>query len=234
MATTTDRQSVTIKMPVVWLWLIVVVGAGLGCGAGFGVGPLVRWLIDLTGSAPAPLRIAAKLRTVWAVPVLTLVGTAAGLWLASVARQESPVVTIEADHVAVHKADSGLHLHLRHERIGAVFTDGRDLVVLDLGQAELARVPAGDLSTEQLAEACGRFGYPWRGTADPREAEFVPWVDGAPGLDEAGHALLRSRKRALADKRPGAAEEALDNLRAAGITVRDRQGVQQYRYTSPR
>ncbi|MYW02981.1 hypothetical protein GT354_32865 [Streptomyces sp. SID3343] len=221
-------------MPVVWLWLIVVVGAALGCGVGFGVGPLVRWLIDVTGSAPAPFRIAAKLRTVWAVPVLTLAGTAVGLWVASVAREESPVVTVEADHIAVRKADSGLHLHLVRDRIGALFTDGRDLVVLDRGEAELARVPASDLSNEQLAEACERFDYPWRGTADPREAEFTPWVDGVPDLDEAAHALLRARKHALTDKQSGAAAKALDDLRAAGLTVRDRKGGQQYRRSAPR
>jgi hypothetical protein len=145
-------------MPVVWLWLIRIGGAVLGCGAGFGVAPLVSWLMDLTGSAPGPLRLAAQLPTAWAVPVLTVVGAVAGVWVASIARKESPVVTVDGDHIAVHEGGSGLHL--RRDRVGVVFTDGRDLVVLDHGEGD--------------------------GTVDPREAEFVRWVDGSPDLDN-GH-----------------------------------------------
>ncbi|WP_441316566.1 CysS/YqeB C-terminal domain-containing protein [Gordonia paraffinivorans] len=40
---------------------------------------------------------------------------------------------------------------------------------------------------------------------------------------------MRARQRALADKRPGAAEDARDELRNLGIAVRDRHGAQQYR-----
>jgi hypothetical protein len=57
----------------------------------------------------------------------------------------------------------------------------------------------------------------------------VRWVDHSPDPYEAAHALLRSRQRALADKRSGAAEEALDALRTMRVTVRDRDGGQQYR-----
>ncbi|MFF5210576.1 hypothetical protein [Streptosporangium sp. NPDC000396] len=232
MGTTTDERAATVGMPAVWLWLIRIGGAVLGFGAGFAVAPLVRWLLDLTGSAPGPLRLAAQLPTVWAVPVLTVVGAGAGVWLASLARRQSPVVTVDGDHVAVHEGDFGLHL--RCDRVGAVFTDGRDLVVLDHSEGELARVRATDLPTERLREVFERFGYPWCGTADPREAEFARWVDGTPDLDEPTHALLRARKRALADKQVGAAENALDGLRAVGIAVRDRDGAQQYRCARPR
>ncbi|MEV4941515.1 CysS/YqeB C-terminal domain-containing protein [Streptomyces zaomyceticus] len=55
------------------------------------------------------------------------------------------------------------------------------------------------------------------------------WVDGTPALDESTHALLRKRRRAIADDRTGAAEEAREELRARGISVRDRGEAQQYR-----
>ncbi|MFE5324971.1 hypothetical protein ACFRCG_00935 [Embleya sp. NPDC056575] len=226
-ATAVDKQAVTIRMPQVWLWLIGVGAALLGFGAGFGVGPLARALLDLTGSAPAPLRLAARLPTVWAVPALTLLGAAIGAWMAAVAYRESPVVTVTADHIAIHVDGAGLQV--RRDRIDAVFTDGRDLVALDAAETELIRVRAGDLSAGHLRDAFARFDYPWRGTTDPREADFTPWVDGTPDLEETAHALLRARKRALTDKHPGAAEQALDDLRAGGLAVRDRKGVQQYR-----
>ncbi len=227
METTANSDAVTVRLPETWLWLVRIGGAALGFGAGFGVAPLVSWLLDLVGGAPGPLRLAAQLPTVWAVPLLTLVGAAAGAWAAAAWRKESPVVTVAGDHITVHEHGSGLHLD--HERIGEVFTDGRDLVVLDADGGELTRVKADELSTGRLRAAFEKFDLPWRGTADPREAEFVRWVDRSPDLDEPVHALLRARKRAMADKRSGAAEEALDGLRVMGVAVRDRDGGQQYR-----
>ncbi|ONI86663.1 hypothetical protein ALI22I_23815 [Saccharothrix sp. ALI-22-I] len=222
MGTTTDHDAVTVRMSAIWLWLLRAGGTALGCGAAFATAPLANWLLELTGSAPAPLRIAAQLPTAWAVPVLTLLGAATGTWLASTALRQSPVVTVHRDHIAVH--EDGSALHLRRDRTGAVFTDGRDLVVLDHDTDELARVRATDLPTGGLREAFVRFGYPWRGTADPHEAQFTRWVDGTPDLDEAAHTLLRVRHRALVDKKAGAAADALDGLRARGIAVRDRGG----------
>jgi hypothetical protein len=110
-----------------------------------------------------------------------------------------------------------------------VFVDGRELVVLDHAAGELARVRAADLPTGRLRPAFERFGYTWQGAADPRAAEFVRWIDGTPDVDPSIHALLRERKRAMDDKLPGAAEDALDELRARGVAVRDRGGVHQYR-----
>ena len=201
MGTTTDHDTATVTMPVIWLWLLRAGGAVLGCGAAFATAPLANWLLELTGSAPAPLRLAAQLPTAWAVPVLTLLGAATGTWLASTARRESPVVTVHHDHIAIYQ--DGTALHLRRDRTGAVFTDGRDLVVLDHDTGELVRVRATDLPTGRLREAFERFDYPWRGTTDPHEGEFTRWVDGTPDLDAATHTLLRARHRALTDKKTG-------------------------------
>lgn len=41
--------------------------------------------------------------------------------------------------------------------------------------------------------------------------------------------LLRTRQRALTDKRMGAADDARDELRSLGVVVRDRDHKQQYR-----
>ncbi|MFI1384153.1 hypothetical protein [Embleya sp. NPDC020886] len=229
--TTADDRTVTVRMPSVWLWLIGVGATLLGLGAGFAVAPFVDWLIDLVGSAPGPLRLAAKLPTRWAVPIGTVLGAGLGAWAAVAARQESPVLTVAADHLAIHRDGSGLHIP--RDRIATIFTDGRDLVALDPNKSELARVRASDLPTGHLRDAFARFDYPWRGSTDPREAEFSVWIDGTTDLDEAAHTLLRARKRALTDKRAGAAEDALDGLRRLGVAVRDRKGAQQYRPPRP-
>ncbi|MYS85524.1 YqeB family protein [Embleya scabrispora] len=229
--TTENERAVTVRMPSVWLWLIGVGTTLLGVGAGFAIAPFVDWSIDLVGSAPGPLRLAARLPTRWAVPTTTVLGAVLGAWMVVDARRESPVVTVAEDHLTIHRNGSGLHVG--RDRIHAVFTDGRDLVALDPSETELARVPATDLPVPHLRDAFAGFDYPWRGTTDPREAEFSTWVDGTPDLDEAAHTLLRTRKRALTDKRAGAAEEALDELRGLGVAVRDRKGAQQYRPRRP-
>jgi hypothetical protein len=163
------------------------------------------------------------------VPALTVVGALAGVYVAVLARRQSPILSVNGAHVAIEEGASVRQL--AREQIAAVFTDGRDLVVLDHMEGELARIRAADLPAGRLGGAFQRFGYPWHGTTDPREAEFVRWVDGSPDLDAKTHALLRTRMRALADKRVGAAEDALDELRARGVAVRDRGGAQQYRRT---
>ena len=72
-------------------------------------------------------------------------------------------------------------------------------------------------------------GIRWAGTTNPRDAEFVTWVDRSEELDEQTHALLRRRRRALADKRTGTAEELRDELLDLDVVVRDRGDSQQYR-----
>lgn len=223
----TTSRSVTVRVHTAWLWLAGIGCTAIGFGAGFAVAPLVDWLVGLTGGAPGPLRLAALLPTEWAIPVLTVVGAAAGAWVVTAWLKDSPVVTVDGDRIVVRQSGSGVHLS--REQINGVFRDGAELVVLDHGSGELIRTKAGDLSTDRLRAAIEGFGYVWLGTTDPREAEFVTWVDRSPDLDEKAHALFRARKRAMADKRPGAAEEALDGLRALGIAVRDRGQEQQYR-----
>src|SRR5699024_12397831 len=88
---------------------------------------------------------------------------------------------------------------------------------------------SSSLFAGRLHAAFEAFDYPWRGTADPHENEYAAWVAGTGPLDARAHDLLRARQRALRDAQPGAADHALDELRALGISVRDRRDGQQYR-----
>lgn len=217
----------TVRMPRAVLWVVTLVCGALGFGLGFLVKPLVHWIVDVFGDAPGPLRLAAALPTAWAVPVLTAAGLAAGVWLAREAKKEALELTV--DHEGVHLEQRGGAKHLRREDVAAVFLDGKDLVLLDAGTRQLARHLATDLSRRKVRAAFERWGYPWAGTADPHEDEFRTWVDGHPDLDDEAHDLLRSRSRALADKRLGAAADLADQLQAIGVVARDRGGDQQYR-----
>lgn len=224
-------DSVTVRIPQGWLWTLRLVGAALGVGAAFAVGPTVDWLVGLIGSAPGPLRLAARMPLTWAVPVLAVVGTAAGAWVGHAWQKENPIVTVDANAAIV--TNGAERVHIGREKVAAVFTDGQDLVLLDAAGLPLSRTKADDVLINGLRSAFERFGYPWRGTSDPHEGEYVAWADRSPDLDEPAHDLLRTRHRALADKRPGEAARALDALRAQGLVVRDRAGAQQYRRARP-
>ena len=220
----------TVRMPEAWPWLFRIAGPVLGAGVGAVVAPVVRWLLERFDAAPGPLRILASLPTLWAVVVCAVLGLGAGLWLASVARKESLTVTVAAGSVTLD-AD-GAAVRLPRDRIDAARRDGRDLVLLDPADGELARRDASDLSWARVRAAFERHGYRWDGTSE-RDDRFRRWVDGDPDLGSDEHELLRSRARALSDERPGTAAELRDRLQGRGVVVRDRASSQEFRRVAP-
>lgn len=221
------ESAITVRLPQMWLWAVILIGVAIGVGTAFAVGPLADWMSGLFDGGPGPLKLAAALPLVWAVPVLALVGGVAGALVAGAWHDENPVVEVGAEHVVVKEGKGGHHVE--RARIAEVFTDGKELVIRDEDGREALRTRVDSGLADRLRSAFEQQGYPWRGTSDPHEAEYTAWVDNGPDLDERTHALLRTRQRALADDRNGAADEARDELRALGINVRDRGDAQQYR-----
>ncbi|HEY8533532.1 MAG TPA: hypothetical protein VIL44_06615 [Micromonospora sp.] len=219
--------SVTLRMPTVWLWILRIGGGAVGFALALLAGSLVRWLESTIGDAPGLLRLAAALPPWLAAAVLTLVGLFAGSWLAQRAQQESLVLTVGPDSVRLQQ--DGYDRYLSRESIASVFLDGKFVVFLDSATRPIARAKASDLSTKDIQAAFERFGYPWRGTRDPHEDEFRQWIDGHPDVSDAEHRLFRARARALKEGKAESADELAQQLQEAGIVVRDRNGVQQYR-----
>lgn len=222
----------SVAIPRRWIVGMCITGALLGFGASFVIRPFVDWLLGMAGDAPGPLRLAAGLPQAWAIPVLTLAGLGVGFWIAREWQKENGTISVADEGATVRRA--GNRSYVARDRIGGVFTDGRDLVIVDGRTNELLRVKTDTVLVTRLREAFERFGYPWQGTRDPNEQAFVTWVDGNDLLDPNAHDLLRARQRALADKRFGAADDARDELRVLGIAVRDRNDAQQYRTTAHR
>lgn len=129
-------------------------------GAGFVVAPLVRWLLSSIDSAPAPLRLLATLPAPLAVVVTTVLGLAAGLYLAREARKEALEVTVDAGHVGL--VQDGQDRHLPESAVDAASLDGKELVLLDARTAELLRVQASDVSAQRLWAAFEGAGCPWQ------------------------------------------------------------------------
>lgn len=221
------ENETTITIPRRWIVGFCIAGAVVGFGAAFAVGPLVGWLLSLAGDAPGPLRIAARLPLAWAIPVLTLLGAAVGFWITHEWRKEVSVVAVSASGVAIESG--GIRQYIDRDRIGGVFTDGKDLVVTDSQTNELSRSRTDTVLVGRLQHAFEQHGYHWQGSSDPYESAYVTWTDGGGGVGRRVDDLLRTRHRALADKRMGVAEEARDELRSLGVVVRDRDHKQQYR-----
>lgn len=216
-----------ISIPTGMLWLLRVGCPLVGLGLGFAVKPVVYWATETLHSAPGPLRLAAEIPTPWLVPILTVLGVGVGYWLSQQAERDSLTVTVQPD--GLRTAHSDTERYSQRSRIGSVFTDPKDLVVLDPGGREIFRGPATDLPKDTLADTLRRHDYPWHGTLDPHEDQYQRWIDGHPDLDEQTNTLLQTRRRALDSKNPAEADDIHTQLLDRDILVRDRDKTQQYR-----
>lgn len=221
------QEDVTVRLDARWAGLFAVLGAAIGFGAAFAVGPVVEWLLGLVDTAPGPLRLASALPLAWAVPILTVAGAVVGWFVYGAWSEEVAEVTVSSTEVRVTSGSATVRL--AREEIVEAFLDREELVVVDARGRELCRAGSDTSVAHRLRDAFERFGYSWAGTSDPREAAFVTWVDRSEDLDEQTHTLLRRRRRALADKRTGTAEELRDELLDLDVVVRDRADSQQYR-----
>ncbi|MGN0096502.1 MAG: hypothetical protein ACI38U_10590 [Corynebacterium sp.] len=223
-----DRSdTTTVRIPAGYTVTFTVGGAVVGLVAAFIVGPLVGWLIGLIGDAPGPLRLAAELPFIGALPVLAVLGAVAGFVIVASWSDGAGSIDVGEDGITVRSKDADRHIPRACAR--RVIAEKKELIVLDEGTREVFRGPVEDEMLAGLRAALRDHGYPELETVDPYSREYTTWVEGDGRLDGEAEDLLRARRRALADDRPGAAEEALEGLRRRGIMVRDREGRQQYR-----
>lgn len=219
----------TVAIRTRWTIIFPVVGALLGLLAAFIIGPAVAWLLNLIGDAPGPLRLAALLPLAWAIPVLMIIGAVAGFIFLAQWHEEAGKVLINPRGITVDRRH-GRQLVARGN-IHEVFTDGHDLVLIGTAGRELLRTVIDDELAAQLGAALRQYSYPYVGQRDPREDNFVAWVDGEEVLDAETEALLRDRHRARLDEKPGRIQELTELLARHDIAVRDREDGQQYRVT---
>lgn len=211
---------------VVWLGFPVV---------GAGVVWLLRALVAWAATVPH-LPLPGTLRFIGTLPHQQVslaglgVGAVAGLILVFLAERD--YVTVSVDHHEVRLARAGDARTVRREQVGAVFRDGKHLIILDHATGELAR-QGGDLPNAGRTEAAfTAYGYPWR-TGDPHLKEYQPWVDDSPELPASAHATLRARGRALAEGDGTDAEVLRTELGRLGVVVRDEGKHQYWRRTRP-
>lgn len=198
------------------------------------LGAAAGWLVMLAAGALADLRWAPLgwlFRLIDAVPQpagtlgALCVGGFAGLGLAYAAHRENLTVTIGWDAVTAARPGAPPASFPRGG-IGAVFLEGKQLVLLGRAGEELAREKS-DLTGGRLAAAFTAHNYPWRPDGDPYEKEYRRWVPDEPGLVPAANALLRARERALDRNDATDVAELRGELARLGVVVRE-TGRRQY------
>lgn len=198
----------------------------VGVGLGFAAPPFCRWAVDTLPTVPGPVELLSELTTAWSLPILTVLGIAAGTALAMMTVGESLTVTVDSDGVLLDQDDD--ELYVPRSKVAGVHLDDKDLVLTDTAGRELARRNRDDLDKTAVAHAFTEHGYPWTDKALHAD-EFSRWVDGDPALDDETHTLLRERRTALSRQEAGTAQKLHDALQAGGIVVRDRNKRQEYR-----
>jgi hypothetical protein len=177
-----------------------------------------------------PIKLVASLHGAWAL-VTALVGAAAGLWFAFMIIKETLAVTITDREVRLAK-DDAVRVVARHD-VGAVFLDGKQLVLLTTSGEELAREPH-ESTPDRIAQAFTSHGYPWSPNGDPHRDAYRRWVPDTPELPAAIDALLKARQRALDKKDARDAADLGREVGKLGYVVRDEQTHQYWRPRSPR
>ncbi|NMD57479.1 MULTISPECIES: hypothetical protein [Tsukamurella] len=184
----------------------VTTTTALGAVLGLLVRGLVAWLERTLDSSPGPLRIAAQLPVGVAAGVLTVAGLIGGIILVAAWQHEVAALTVADDHVEL--AAGGHRRWMARDEIGEAFLGrGGELTFLDRRGRLLAAAGTDGVSTAAIARALTDAAYPWRGDADPYEADYVQFVQGRGDAPPEAAELLRERAVARAEKRAPTARD---------------------------
>jgi hypothetical protein len=215
-------------------WRRVLVWTGfplLGLPAGWLLKAVAGWVASLPRVPfQGPFKLVASAPEPHASIGALAVGGLAGLVLATLAALDRLTVAVADDQVTLTRG--GVTRTVERPLVGAVFLDGRRLVLLGRATEELAR-ESSDLEADRLRDAFVVHGFPWRSGGDPHIDQYRRWVDDLPDLPAGANALLKARARAL-DKGDGdEAAQLRADLARLGVVLRDESKRQYWRRSGP-
>jgi|HigsolmetaAR206D_1030411.scaffolds.fasta_scaffold00177_25 hypothetical protein len=221
------RQRTVVAEPAAVVVLTWILFPSLGAAGGWVVQWSAGWIASLRYVPWRGLfRLVDSVDEPWASIGALLVGAVVGLLVAAAAARERLTVTVADDLVLLVRGD--VTRELRRERVGGVFRDGAQLVLLDTDGGELAR-ESSDLPADRLRAAFERHGYHWHADGDPYRDEWRRWVGDDADLPAGAGPLLRFRQQAVErnDRRDMA--ELRAELARLGVVVRDERKRQYWR-----
>lgn len=168
----------------------------------------------------------------WVVAICTVLGVAAGVFLAAVALDETLKVTVTNSEVEFLKHSKTTRVS--RSQVALAFLDGKDIVLQDSRSAELARERHDEFKADgnrKIPAAFRAHGYPWSDAGDPHADKFRRWVEDDPELSPAANAVLRARSKAFdqGDKGKADLRELRQEVAKLGVVVRDEDKKQYWR-----
>ena len=161
-----SEARVTIRLRSRLVLAFTVAGAALGGVAALLIGPGTTWLLEWMDREPPLLQQLDQLRLAWSVPVLMVLGKAAGLLISSAKDRSAATLSLDAETVTMDQQQGTTVF--RHSEICDAFLDDEELVLLGRDSRELTRAPTEDGLASELKEAFRMFGLPWSGTITRR------------------------------------------------------------------
>jgi hypothetical protein len=199
--------------------LVLIAGVpALGVVLGFFLPSIADWAEDQRWlPMRGPFEVIASFEGRWVALTLAGAGLLLGLALAGLAIVSCLKVTLTDLEIRLDK--DGSTRRIPAPEVGAVFVDGKQLVILDTDSRELL-CEAHESGTEQLARGFRAHGYPWA-KSDPHAAHYRRWVPDTPDLPPAVNALLKARESALKRKDGDDIRELREEIQKLGFVVRD-------------
>jgi hypothetical protein len=215
-------------------WVKALIWAGfpiLGAGAGWLLKSIAGWVAGLEWAPfQGPFKLIASIKEPHATIGALALGFLAGLVISVLGHAESLKVIVAADSVELARPwQSPNEVH--RSKIDAVFADGKDLVLLAAGGAEIAREKS-DLEVTQLQPVFERYGYKWL-ASDPYQEDFRRWIEDDPAVPGSANALLKVRATAVRKDKPADAAELRKELAKLGVVVKDQKKKQYWRLVTP-
>jgi hypothetical protein len=203
--------------------------------AGLALGFFLPRIADWAVEQDCPLELISRWDGWWVVAICTVLGVAAGVFLAAMALDETLKVTVTNTDVEFLKHSKTTRVP--RSQVALAFLDGKDIVLQDSRSAELARERHDEFKSDgnKLIPAAFRaHGYPWSDAGDPHADKFRRWVEDDPELSPAANAVLRARAKAFdqGDKGKADLRELRDEVAKLGIVVRDEDKKQYWRAVS--
>jgi hypothetical protein len=222
------RPGGTVVAEPTWVRALVWIGFPLlGAAGGWLLKVVAGWVASWPwGPSRGPFLLVAAVAEPHATIGALALGGLAGLVVAYLAALDRLTVTVAGDQVTMARGSTVRSV--KHHQVGAVFMDGKQLVLLGRAGEELAR-EASDLEAGHLTDAFRTHGYPWRAEGDPFADRYRRWVEDEPELPAGANALLKARERAVTRRDGDDAAELRVELARLGVVVRDQRRRQYWR-----